>query len=389
MNAADYDVVIIGGGIHGCGCAQAAAAAGYRALVIEQTGIAAATSSRSSKLIHGGLRYLESFQFSLVAESLRERQLLLDNAPDLVNLTPFYIPVYSNGLRKAWKIHLGLALYALLGRYRASTRFRRIEKHKWQELDNINKNNLVSVFQYHDGQTDDIALTQAVMRSAQSLGAELCCPARFLMANYEHGTYTLSVIIDNNKRNLTTKTLINASGPWVNRVLANTTPRIQLLDIDLVQGSHVVLNQPSYQGVYYVEAEDGRAVFIMPWKGKTMVGTTEKIYQGDPSSVSASDEEVGYLVRTAQRFFPDMDTTEIERFAGLRTLPRLPGTAFHRPRDTLLHASSELPGMISIVGGKLTGYRATAEKVMELIKPLLPATTQKTDTQGLLLSGGN
>jgi len=381
----DYDVVIIGGGIHGVGCAQAAAASGYRTLLVEQHDIASATSSRSSKLIHGGLRYLESSQFSLVAESLRERELLLRNAPDLVRLVPFTIPVYRHTRRKSWQIAIGLSLYALLGRFRPSTRFRRLPKQQWSDLTGLKTDDLKAVYQYADGQTDDAELARAVMQSAQALGAELMCPARFINATYDNG-FTISLVANNMKHKLTTHALINATGPWINTVLANTQPRPDTLAIELVQGSHIVLNEPAPETVFYVEAEDGRAVFIMPWQGKTLVGTTEKAYDGDPATVAATDEEIDYLVRTAKRIFPNINSTIIDSFAGLRVLPHLPVAAFHRSRETLLHSNKQLPGMISIVGGKLTAYRSTAEKVLKLLAAHLPEKKQIADTRLLRLS---
>lgn len=381
----DYDVVIIGGGIHGVGCAQAAAAAGYRTLLIEQHDIASATSSRSSKLIHGGLRYLESSQFSLVAESLRERELLLRNASDLVKLVPFTIPVYRHTRRKSWQIAMGLTLYALLGRFRPSTRFRRLPRQEWSQLTGLNTDGLRAVYQYSDGQTDDAALSRAVMQSAQTLGAELICPARFINATCNNG-FTISLVANNQKHKLTTHAVINAAGPWINTVLANTQPRPDTLAIELIQGAHVVLDEPAPEAVFYVEAEDGRAVFIMPWKGKTLVGTTEKTYSSDPATVAATDEEIEYLIRTARRIFPHINTTVTESFAGLRVLPHLPVAAFHRSRETLLHTNKQLPGMVSIVGGKLTAYRSTAEKVVKMLAPQLPARKKIADTRELRLN---
>ena len=162
-----YDLVVIGAGIHGVGVAQAAAAAGYSVLVLEQTGIASATSCRSSKLIHGGLRYLESGQLNLVRESLRERDILLRIAPQLVQLVPFYIPVYRHTARRPWQIRAGLALYAVLGNLRRHAWFAALPRVQWGNLDGLATENLQAVFRYQDAQTDDAALTQAVMRSAQ------------------------------------------------------------------------------------------------------------------------------------------------------------------------------------------------------------------------------
>ena len=162
-----YDVVIIGGGIHGVGVAQAAAAAGHRVLLLEKTALASATSSRSSKLIHGGLRYLESAQFGLVRGSLRERTLLLQLAPDLVRRLPFHIPVYAGTTRRPFTIRAGLSLYALLGNLAPDCRFASLPRTDWPDLDGLATDGLQAVFRYYDAQTDDAALTRAVMASAR------------------------------------------------------------------------------------------------------------------------------------------------------------------------------------------------------------------------------
>jgi len=177
-----YDVVIVGGGIHGAGVLQAAAAAGHSALLIERLGLASGTSSRSSKLIHGGLRYLETGQFALVRESLRERAIHLRIAAELVELKPFYIPVYRNTRRRPWQLKLGLWIYALLGGFDPSTRFGTVPKREWSSLDGLDTQGLEAVIRYHDAQTDDASLTRAVVQSALSLGAELAMPARFAAA---------------------------------------------------------------------------------------------------------------------------------------------------------------------------------------------------------------
>src|SRR5450631_2720756 len=178
-----YDVVVVGGGIHGAGVLQAAAAAGHSALLIERLGLASGTSSRSSKLIHGGLRYLESGQFSLVRESLRERAILLRIAAELVELKPFFIPVYRDTRRRPWQLKIGLWIYALLGGFGASTRFGAVPKAEWPALDGLDTHDLDAVIRYHDAQTDDALLTRAVVQSALSLGAEIAMPAGFTSAN--------------------------------------------------------------------------------------------------------------------------------------------------------------------------------------------------------------
>jgi glycerol-3-phosphate dehydrogenase len=381
-----YDLVVIGAGIHGAGAAQAAAAAGYSVLVLEQTGIASATSCRSSKLIHGGLRYLESGQFNLVRESLRERAILRRVAPHLVRLVPFHIPIYRDTARRPWKIRAGLSLYAVLDNLRGSAWFSTLPRSQWNELDGLATENLQAVFRYQDAQTDDAALTQAVMRSAQTLGAELIMPGEFLGAHRGAYGYAVRYRTPQGDQECIGTTLVNAAGPWVNSVLARIAPRLPPAEIELVQGAHIVLDGPLHRGVYYTEAEDGRAVFVMPWRSMTLVGTTETRFSGDPAQVRPLATEVEYLLRTFRRHFPQHDVQLRDQFAGLRVLPKGEGAAFGRPRETLFHTDTpELPYLVSIYGGKLTGYRATAEKVVTLLASTLPVRTRRGDTRTLPL----
>ena len=382
-----YDLVVIGAGIHGAGMAQAAAAAGYSVLVLEQTGIASATSCRSSKLIHGGLRYLESGQFNLVRESLRERAILLRVAPHLVRLVPFHIPIYRDTHRRPWKIRAGLSLYAMLDNLHSSAWFATLPRAQWSELDGLATENLQTVFRYQDAQTDDAALTLAVMRSAQSLGAELIMPGEFLGAQRSAHGYAVRYRTPQGEQECIGTTLVNAAGPWVNSVLARVSPRRPPAEIELVQGAHIVLEGPLHRGVYYTEAEDGRAVFVMPWRGMTLVGTTETRYNGEPAQVRTQPAEVEYLLQTFRHYFPDRDVRVRDQFAGLRVLPLAESSSFHRPRETLFPADApQQPHLVSICGGKLTGYRATAQKALTLLAPVLPARTRRGDTRTLPLA---
>jgi glycerol-3-phosphate dehydrogenase len=383
----DYDVAVIGAGIHGAGAAQAAAARGCRTLVLEQTAPAAGTSSRSSKLIHGGLRYLESGQFRLVRESLAERDRLLRLAPGLVRRVPFYLPVYRRTRRRPWQLCLGLSLYALFAGFRTGAGFRRLAREEWGRLDGLDTRDLDAVFEYHDAQTDDAALTRAVLASAQTLGASLLCPARFVSARRQESGYRLVFEHDGVTRDCATRTLINAAGPWVNTVLEKVEPAPERLAIELVQGTHIVIDAPLRRGIYYVEApSDGRAVFVMPWQGKTLVGTTENAYHGDPARVAPLDAEIEYLQETRRAYFPDVAGSVVEAFAGLRVLPTGAGRHFHRPRETVLHPDEAArPRLVTIYGGKLTTYRRTAGKVLEILRPSLPASQPLADTAAMAL----
>lgn len=384
MSTADYDIVIIGGGIQGVGVAQAAAAAGYRVLLLEKQAIASATSSHSSKLIHGGLRYLESAQFGLVRKALRERAILLRIAPDLVRPVAFHIPVYKNSSRKAWQIRLGLSLYALLGGLKSLTRFKYFSKAAYLSRDGLQTDELLALYRYWDAQTDDAALTRAVMQSAIELGAQLRCPAEAVSARYAENIYQLRYRDEEGEKQLRCHALVNASGPWVNQVLERIAPQSSRLEVDLVQGAHLLLDAPAPSAIYYVEAvTDKRAVLVMPWRGKTLVGTTETRFEGRFDMLSPTEEEIRYLQAVYRYYFPQRGANIIKTFAGIRVLPKAKGSFFSRPRDTILHMSS--PMLLSLYGGKLTGYRATAEQVVTMLQHGLPKRKTKADTAELML----
>jgi glycerol-3-phosphate dehydrogenase len=300
----EYDVIIVGGGIHGAGVLQAAAAAGHSALLVEKRELASGTSSRSSKLIHGGLRYLESGQFSLVRESLRERA-----------------------------VHDGL-----------ETR------------------NLDAVMRYYDAQTDDAALTRAVVESARWLGGELAMPATFLGASLEDDGVQVSYSQGGAAIVCRARVLVNAAGPWATQVARAMTPAIPV----------------------------GRAVFIMPWKGATLVGTTVTPYKGEPDPVRPLPGEEEYLLAVVRRYFPSaagMTRADIrERFAGLRVLPAASEKAFDRSRETIFTADRDPhPRVLGIYGGKLTGWRAAAAQVLGRIGPSLTARPRRAATDELVL----
>ena len=387
-----HDVVVIGGGIHGAGVAQAAAARGYSVLLLEQSGIASGTSSRSSKLIHGGLRYLESLELSLVHESLAERRLLLKLAPELVKLVPFYIPIYRSTRRRPWQIRAGLSLYAVLGGLQQDNWFKTIPRSEWDKLDGLTTRDLQAVYCYQDGQTDDAKLTSAVIRSAQSLGAEIIVPGRFVHA--ERGSDKIDFEYEADGKIITgqARVLVNAAGPWINRVCNNISPAPPVETIELIRGTHIVVPGPLKSGIYYMEVpEDGRAVFVMPWDGRLLVGTTEEPFvDEDPGKVKPTENEIHYLLRVLSRYFPEFRNIGVDgilsSFAGLRVLPGGQGRAFNRSRETILVSDPQHnPRLISIYGGKLTTYRSTAEKVMSRLAASLPQARVRASTRDLPL----
>ena len=450
MNPEHYDVVVVGAGIHGAGIAQIFALNGSRVLVLEQYRIASQTSSRSSKLIHGGLRYLETAQFSLVRECLEERDLLLKLAPDLVQLVPFYIPVYRNTSRGALKIRAGLTLYALLGGLRKSVRFRTLQSKEWDQLDGLKTLNLRKVFRYYDAQTDDVALTRAVLDSAVHFGATVYEGAEFISAqlNSNYCTVVYSAIApsatapsatapsatapsatapgvalcplnvippaslqsgvalcplnvippaslpsttNGNTRSCTANLLINASGAWVNQVLARIAPSPPSLPIQWIGGSHIEVADSLPKGIYYIESpEDRRALFVMPWKGHVLVGTTEIVYTGDPAEVTPLEHEVDYLLAAYRHYFPIGSGHVINKFAGLRVLPQNELPVSRTSRDIQISAYPALrPKIITVCGGKLTVYRRTAEKIFQYACRHTEAKNKGLSTRDVVLRAVN
>ena len=367
-----YDIVIIGAGIHGVTCARSAAEHGFSCLLLEQFAEAAkGTSGRSSKLIHGGLRYLETLQFRLVRECLTERARLLNDLPELVKLIPFYIPVYRFSKRRPWQIRLGLTLYQLLG----GEAFRSIPKSDWSGLDGLITDDLLAVFQYWDAQTDDVMLTHTVLESAQALGVEVIMNAQFEQAQRDPGCYRLVYQIGGQVHACRTRMIINAAGPWVNHVLDRIKPDPSRREIELVAGTHIVLPDTLHHGIYYLEARsDRRAVFVQSWKEHSLVGTTEKIYQGPPEDVQPTQEEIEYLLDIYNYYFNKQlrQSDIIESYAGLRVLPKSDRSPFYRPRETVIHPDKAgSPRLFTIYGGKLTSHQATAETVIKRVMPVL------------------
>jgi glycerol-3-phosphate dehydrogenase len=360
-----YDLAIIGAGIHGAAVAYEAVTRGYQVVVLEQyDGPARGTSSKSSKLIHGGLRYLESGQFRLVRECLTERKRLLDEQPDLVRLVPFHIPVYRHTRRSPWTIATGLSLYALLG----GKGFRRIAPRDWPHLDGLKTTGLRAVFSYWDAQTDDRQLTERILKNAEIHGAHVRYRATFSSAQCHQGSCSVRFDSGGNSETVTAAALVNAAGPWVNQVLERISPAISALDVELVQGTHIVVPGKLERGVYYLEApRDQRAIFVMPWRNNIMIGTTETPYRGAPEDAVPLDTEIDYLLQTWNHYFetPLNRDAVIECFAGLRVLPAADSQPFHRSRDTVLHRDPRVARVLSLYGGKLTSHHHTAVRVLQ------------------------
>ncbi len=393
VGMSSYDIAIIGGGISGVGIAQYTAAAGYSTLLIEKGEIGGQTSANSSKLIHGGLRYLESGQVDLVRKSLQERRHLLDFAPSLVKPVPFYIPVYQDSQRNPWTIRAGLSLYALLSEFDPLGRFVSIPAVHWHRFKGLKLSGLKAVFQYWDAQTDDKLLTQAVARSAEALGANVYAEAEFLQLNHLSEQIDLSFRHRGEVQQTEAKLVINAAGPWVNQVLAKVSPPLAGVELDWVQGAHLLLDLPAPDGILYLEScFDKRVIFVMPWYGQLLIGTTETELTSLDTPPQVTESEINYLLGIYRHYFPmspsidELKTKIVQTFCGVRVLPKQASSAFERPRDTLMQTSISHPRLLSLYGGKLTTFRSTSAEVLEWVEQKLGKRTPIADVDSLRLS---
>lgn len=375
-----YQVLIIGGGIQGCAVAQASAAAGFSTLLIEQKSWGWATSSHSTKLIHGGLRYLQTGQFKLVRECLQEREWMLEYLPKLVKRNWFHIPIYKDSHYRPWQMNLGLFLYFALSGFNSKGFYKRIPKKQWRTLSGIQQEGLQAVFAYQDAQTDDLELTRMIQRNAITLGATCIEGAEFVAAEKNNSVYNIDLNIKNHHHRLSADLIINASGPWINQVIEHINPPPQQVEVDFVQGSHIVVKERISDACFYLESpSDQRAVFVLPWKEGTLIGTTETPFRGKPEDSQPLQSEVDYLLHTVQHYFPEQSLTLQEKWSGLRVLPKTNQVAFFRPRDVMLTVED---GMISIYGGKLTAWRSTAGNVLSEIEKQL-GVGRKINTKAL------
>jgi glycerol-3-phosphate dehydrogenase len=229
------------------------------------------------------------------------------------------------------------------------------------------------------------------VKSAVNLGAELAMPARFARAVLAEDGVTVSYTAADARVECRARVLVNAAGPWAMQAARAVEPAIAVPDVDLVQGTHIVIAHPMTAGIYYVESPtDGRAVFVMPWAGATLVGTTETPYRGDPDEVHPLPAEEEYLLAVVRHYFPALRSLTrediTERFAGLRVLPAATQAAFDRSRETIFTTDRDVrPRVLCIYGGKLTGWRAAAAHVMQRISPSLPAAVRRAETDLLIL----
>ena len=375
-----YDLIIVGGGINGCGIARDAAGRGLSVLLVEQGDLAAATSSASSKLIHGGLRYLEHYKFRLVREALQEREVLLKIAPHIIHPLEFILP-HDASMRPAWMISLGLLIYDHLGYHRGgkiSLPGSRTISFPDAKYSAGLKSNIERGFFYSDAHVDDARLTVLNAISAREHGAELLTRTRCVAGRRHDGAWriTLENVASAERFSVAAKGVINAAGPWVKQVLDDALNIPMAARLRLVKGSHIVVRRVHcHEHAYILQNDDRRVTFITPFEERfSLIGTTDVAVASLDDAPGITREETAYLLRSANRFLglPLRESDVVWSFAGVRPLyDDGAGKLSEVTRDYVLkidHHEGKLP-LLSVFGGKITTYRRLAEQALQQLQP--------------------
>jgi glycerol-3-phosphate dehydrogenase len=374
-----YDIFIIGGGINGAGIARDASGRGLKVFLAEKGKVGSATSSWSSKLIHGGLRYLENYEFKLVAESLREREVISRIAPKITKPLPFVIP-HSKKLRSKLLIRLGLFLYDNLGGKTKIPKSSKINFNK--KYKNILQSKFVDGFQYYDVQVDDKKLVEMNIGDSKKMGATILEDTKVIDAKRNENFWEIT--LDNNDI-VKSKILINAAGPWINETVNNVLKINTNKSIRLVRGSHIITKKLYEEDVAFtLQNDDNRIVFVIPYKEEfSLIGTTE-VDVNTPDNPSISDDEKIYLINSINNHFVKQisQVDIVETYSGIRPLIEDFKEASKVTRDYIfdLNLQNKNIPLLNIYGGKLTTYRKLSEKVIMELEPYLPIKKTKNWT---------
>ncbi len=391
------DVIIIGAGINGAGIARDAAMRGLKVLLLDKGDVGGGTSAWSTRLIHGGLRYLEHAEFGLVRESLRERETLLKIAPHLVKALPIVVPIYKGARRGRLKIRAGMIAYDLLSFDKTLPRHAMLSRTEaLDRMPALEANGLDGAAVYYDGQVEFAErLVLENVLSAIEHGAQVKTYARVTkVLTHQELVEGVSFIDEEtgSEQTAEARVVINAAGPWIDRVIGDAASSSRL--IGGTKGSHIVV--PNFHGApadaIYVEAStDNRPFFIIPWNGKYLIGTTDLRYDGDPDHAQATDEEIDYLLRETNRVLPSANLNRNDvlfTYSGIRPLP-FTGNKQEESitRRHFIRQHPRLNNLLSIVGGKLTTYRSLAEETVNLIEWKLNVRSQRCTTADDFLPG--
>ena len=392
-----FDLAIIGGGINGCGIARDAAGRDNSVFLCEMNDLASGTSSWSTKLVHGGLRYLEYFEFRLVREALIEREVLWQIAPHIIRPLRFVLPHHS-GLRPAWLLRLGLFLYDHIGGRNLLPPTRSVDLTRDEVGKPLVPNRYKKAFEYSDCFVDDARLVVLTARDAADRGAEIRTRSRAVEIRQADGIWHVTVEDTSSgvRSTIRARALVNAGGPWVEVVLRSGAGVNAKAKVRLVQGSHIVVRKLyAHDRAYMFQNSDGRIVFVIPYQDDfTLIGTTDRDYDGDPAGVKATPEEIKYLCDSVSEYLVHAVKPEdvVWTYSGVRPLyDDGASEAKAATRDYVFEL--ETPGgvpLLSIYGGKITTYRRLAEEALERLSPYLRSARAKEGwTSKSPLPGGN
>ncbi|CCQ17836.1 FAD dependent oxidoreductase [Rhodococcus sp. AW25M09] len=378
VTAHDYDLVVIGAGINGAAIAREAALQGTKTLLIDKGDFGGGTSSWSSRLMHGGLRYLEFMEFALVHESLRDREALFDIASHLVKPLPFVVPLYGHNHKPGWMMRVGMAMYDALSWNKSVPRHRKMNKKAMAvELGGLDTASLGGGLHYYDGQVEfaERLVVENVLDAARH-GATVRNHTHAVALTTQGATVTgveLQDVMTGRSATVRAKVVVNAAGPWVDDVLVGSAPSMSRL-IGGTKGTHAVVGP--FPGaptcaVYYEARSDNRAVLVIPWRGHFLIGTTDDRFDGDLDTVAATQEEIDYILAETNELIPGAGLNRdsvVMTYAGVRPLPFQEDgdtRAISRSHDIVDHG--ELEGLISVVGGKLTPHLSLAEETLTMV----------------------
>ncbi|MCP1222263.1 glycerol-3-phosphate dehydrogenase [Acetobacter orientalis] len=390
-----YDLLIVGGGVNGAGIARDAVGRGASVLMVEQDDLASYTSSASTKLIHGGLRYLEYYEFRLVKEALTERERLLKMAPHIMWPMRFVLP-HSKLVRPAWMLKAGLFLYDHLASNMTLPKSRAID-FRTHSAGQPLKSDYTKGFVYSDGWVQDSRLVVLNAMDAAERGADVRTRTRLINATRQNGLWQaeLEDRVTGHTTTVQARALVNAAGPWVARLLADTLKIPNSKSVRLVKGSHIIVPKV-FDGpqAYIFQNPDKRIVFAIPYEQKfTLIGTTDIPWKEAPGKVGIAPDEISYLCESVNRYFKTAvkEGDVVWSYAGLRPLyDDASANASAVTRDYVLDLDTQDGApLLSIFGGKITTYRKLAEHALEKLAPVLPAVAGKSWTANEVLPGGD
>ena len=364
MMQIQYDAVILGAGINGVAIAKAIASENKKVLVIEKEHIASGASSHSSKLIHGGLRYLENFEFGLVKEALNDQKYILDNYSDLVKLHPFYLPLYNNSKRPKWIIHFGLWLYSFFSKH--NQEISEISKENFlSKFKAIKKDELSAVFRYFDGRTDDYALTQKVAKEAKELGVNILEDTQIQTIKINDDIIELRT----EQSIIQTNILVNATGAWIDEI----NERFKLpssYKIEKLSGIHIVIDKALIPEPLILESSNKRIFFMIPETNLTIIGTTERSENSNVDDIKVNNEDVEYLLKQSNKYLlKQLKRKDIkEVYIGTRPIikSKKDPTKMSREYKLDLHNIGK-NNILNIYGGKLTTFPSLAKSAAKLL----------------------